>query len=189
MLKSFFFGWKIERDESKCSSFSSDESKLSNAVLTTRLVKLSQTPNFFPTVRKRSKVLWVLRKNCFSSNGPQDTVNALWTLLTLSLLLRWKLPSARSPKRWQICIFFSKIVFPQNISWTQEIPLWQPLQRIRESSFFSQLKVRKNEKKSTFFSKSIFFQGVLWTQKMQFWLFCWNSFAKNRTSFWLKVKN
>ena len=140
-----------------------------NAVLTTtRLVKVSQTPSFFPKVRKRSKILWVLRKNCFSSNVPQDTVNALWTLLTLSLLLRWKLPSARSPKRWQICIFFSKIVFPQNIAWTQEIPLWQPLQIIREVRFFSQLKVRKNGKNSTFFSKSIFFRVFCGHKKCSF---------------------
>ena len=84
---------------------------LKNAVLTTRPVKLSQTPSFFPKVRKRSKIFWVLRKNCFSSNVPQDTVNALWTLLPLSLLLRWKLPSARSSKRWTNLCFFQQNCF------------------------------------------------------------------------------
>ena len=196
LLKSFFFGWELERDESNC-SFSSKkfspkfflDSK--NAVLTTRLVKLSQTPSFFSqSLEKRSKIWWVLRKNCFSSNAPQDTVNAIWTLLPLSLLLRWKFSSARSPKRWTNLYVFQQNCFSSKHSLgKRNTVLTTFATNSRKFVFFSAQSPEKWKKSSTFFSKSNFPQGVLWTQKLQFWLFCWNCFAKNRNSFWLKVKN
>ena len=118
-----------------------------NAVLTTRLVKLSQTQVFFPKVRKRSKILWVLRKTCFSSNVPQDTVNALWTLLPLSLLLRWKLPSARSPKRWTNLYIFQQNCFSSKHSLDKRITVMTTFaNNSRKFVFFSAQSPEKRKK-------------------------------------------
>ena len=130
---------------------------------------MSETPCFFPKFGKTIKIWWGLRKNCFSSNAPQDTVNALWTLLPLSLLLRWKFSSARSPKRWTNLYVFQQNCFSSKHSLDTRNTIMKTFaNNSRKFVFFSAQSPEKLKKKSTFFSKSNFPQGVLWTQKTQF---------------------